>query len=120
MRYLLLVLPLALTGCGLAPRSAISGYIYENYHKPFTVNLNKTPVAWKMGEGKIVEVKEPFSGRGVSAKFNSNAVGDIARLHGIKRVYWADMKYFNVLGIWKEESLTIYGEADIPEDTASD
>ena len=120
MRYALLILPVLLTGCGLAPRSSITGYIFENYHQPFTVNLDKTPVAWKAGSGKIVEVQEPFSGYGMSAEFSSNAVGDIARHYGIKRVFWADMEYFNVLGIWKEQRLTIYGEAFDPDDSPPD
>ena len=110
MRRLVILIPLLLTGCGLAPRSAISGYIYEHYRKPYTVDLKNTPVAWKSGGGKVVEIQEPFSGYGVSAEFNSNAVGDIARENGISRVYWADMEYFNVLGIWKEQRLYIYGE----------
>lgn len=110
MRYFLLLVPIALTGCGLAPRSSISGYIYEHYRKPFTTDLNSTAVAWKTGQGKVVEVQEPLSGYGVSAEFNSNAVGDIARENGISKVYWADMEYFNVLGIWKEQRLFIYGE----------
>ena len=94
----------------MLPRSPLSGYVYEHYHKPYTLDLDVTPVRFNCGEGKVVMVKEPFSGWGVSAEFDTNAIGDVARAHGLKKIYWADMEYFKVLGIWKERSIHIYGE----------
>ncbi len=111
MRYLFLIsAAFCLSGCGAISRNSLTGYIYVHTRIPYTQNLDNTPVADHGGEGKIIEVKEPFSGYGVTAKFNSNAVGDIARLHGIETVYWADLEYFNLLGIWKERKLHIYGK----------
>jgi hypothetical protein len=37
-------------------------------------------------------------------------MGDLAEKHGIEKIYWADMEYINILGIWKERRLHIYGE----------
>ena len=98
------------SGCALAPDSHISGYIFEHYREPYTLDLKETPVSDMDGQGKVVQIKEPFSGHGITAEFNSNAIGDIAAKHGIKHVYWADMEYFNILGIWKEKRLHIYGK----------
>jgi hypothetical protein len=94
-----------LSGCG-----SIRGAVYENYRMPYTVDLDETPVSFNAGTGKIIEVKEPFTGYDITAEFNSNAVGDIARQHGITKVYWADIEMFNLLGVWKEKRLFIYGE----------
>jgi hypothetical protein len=98
------------SGCNLIPRSPLSGYIYEHYRKPYTLDLDETPVNFMEGGGKVILIKEPFTGYGVSAEFNSNAMGDLAKRYGLKRIYWADMEYFHVLGIWKERRLHIYGE----------
>ena len=108
-RWLLFVIGLLgvlmASGC-----SSVSGAIYEKYRRPYTLNLDNTPVVTNRGSGKIVKIEEPFSGYNVSAEFNSNAIGDIARRHGITKVYWADLETYSLLGIWQEQRLWIYGE----------
>lgn len=107
---LLSIIVLTSSGCNLVPRSPISGYFYEHYRKPYTIDLNETPVKFKAGGGKVILIKEPFSGHGMSAEFNSNAMGDVASRYGLQKIYWADMEYINILGVWKERRLHIYGE----------
>jgi len=89
-----------------------SGYIFVHTRVPYTTDLHDTPVRKTSGVGRILHVEEPFSGYGLYAELNSNAIGDIASRHGIKTIYWADLEIFSVLGAWQEHKLHIYGEAE--------
>jgi len=98
---------LILFGCGSAP---LVGLIYTHVRLPLTANLEKTPFpAGTPASGKIIQVKEPFSGYGIYARVNSNAIGDIARQHGVDTVYFADQEIFSLLGIWKTTQVHVYG-----------
>ena len=77
---------------------------------PLSGDLVNTPVIEIHSEGKVVQVKEPFSGSGFYARWDSNAIGDIAQSYGLKKVYFADMEIFSILGIWRHEKVLIYGE----------
>jgi len=98
---------LMMSGC-----SSPSGYVFVHTRVPYTTDLHDTPVSKTSGRGRILHVEEPFSGSGLYAEFNSNAVGDIAARHGIKTIYWADMEVFSILGVWEEQKLHLYGEAE--------
>ncbi len=95
------------TGCGSAP---LVGIIYTHVRLPLTANLDKTPFpATAPVSGKVIQLKEPFSGYGIYARVNSNAIGDIARKHGVDTVYFADQEIFSLLGIWKTTQVHVYG-----------
>ena len=51
------------------------GCAYVNVRTPYDTDLNRTPTAVGTGEGKIIRIKEPFSGYGIYAEFNSNCSG---------------------------------------------
>jgi hypothetical protein len=118
----LCLLLLFLTGCLNAGRISnrvlseisnrtLSGYLFTKIKVPYTVNLDNTPAVLIPSEGKILQVSEPFSGYGLNAKVGSNAIGDIARIHGLNKVYFADLEIFSILGgIWRHEKIIIYGE----------
>ena len=103
-----------LTGCagiaGRAGNSVLNGYVYTHIRIPYTINLDKTPASAAQAAGKILQINEPLSGYGLYAKFNSNAIGDIAQSQGFKKVYFADMEIFSILGIWRDETIHVYGE----------
>ena len=52
---------------------------------------------------------------------NSNALGDIARRHGVDPLYFADREVFSILGIWKTNRVFLYGDAaaSVPDKTAA-
>ena len=103
---LCLLMPL-LSGCGSAP---LVGLIYTHVRLPLTANLERTPFpSTQPSSGRIIQVKEPFSGYGIYARVNSNAIGDIARKHGVDTVYFADQEIFSLLGIWKTTQVHVYG-----------
>jgi hypothetical protein len=97
-----------LTGCSSS--GPLPGFIYAHVTYPLTRDLNVTPVPKTLPrEAKIIEVREPISGLGINARLNANAIGEIARAHGIKTLYFADQERFSILGIWTSHKVILYG-----------
>ena len=114
----LLFLPL-LGGCSSLPgkifplldgSSTLTGWVFTHTRIPYTQDLNNTPVSNIHARGMVFHAEEPLSGYNFYIEFNSNAIGDIAKKHGLSKVYFADIEIFSVLGIWWHETLHIYGE----------
>ena len=100
-------------GClavGRVDSSILRGKIFTHVRIPYTIDLHNTPVTDIPSDGKIIRIKEPVSGYGFYTELNSNAIGEIAKKHGISKVYFADLEIFSVLGVWRHEKLHIYGE----------
>ena len=89
---------------------SLKGYVFKFVRVPLTINLDNTPVTIFQSNGKIIKIEEPFSSYGFYAEFNSNAIGDIAKKHGLNKVYFADLEIFSILGIFKYNEVHIYGE----------
>ncbi len=87
----------------------LKGDIFTNIG-PYKTELHNTPVTDSQSHGMIIHIEEPISGYGLYTELNSNAIGDIAKKHGLSKVYFADLEIFDVLGIWHHEKLHIYGE----------
>ena len=102
-----------LAGCltfGRMGSDSLEGRVFKFVRVPLTMNLDNTPSTIFQANGKIIKVVEPFSGYNFYAEFNSNAIGDIAKKHGLKKVYFADLEIFSILGIFNCELVRIYGE----------
>jgi hypothetical protein len=107
------LIALVSTGCGAVVKNGhavLVGAVYTRVKFPLTTDLNQTPAAIDTGGGKIVRIKEPFSGYGIYAEFNSNAIGEIAKRHGLKTVYYADIERLSILGIWRHDEVIVCGE----------
>ena len=108
LRLLLVFSTIGLTACG-AIRPV--GLIYTNIRLPLARNLQDTPVPKSNpATGRVLEIKEPFSGFGVYARMDSNAIGDIALKNGLQTFYFADRQIFSILGIWSTNKTILYGE----------
>jgi hypothetical protein len=104
----IVVLVLGLDACAAGP--PLVSLVYTHVKLPLTRDLNRTTTpADPPHTDRIIEVRLPVTGSGLSARVNSNAIGDIARHHGIRHLYFADQEIFNVLGIWKSERVILYG-----------
>lgn len=102
-------LVVCLTGCGTGP---LVGLVYTNVKLPLTTDLDNTPVPLNTpNSDRILEIKEPFTGLGMYARVNTNAIGDIARQYGMDPLYFADQELFSILGVWKTQRVFLYGEA---------
>jgi len=102
-----------LAGCltfGKMGSGSLKGYVFKFVRVPYTTNIDNTASSVFQSNGKIIKVEEPFSGYGFYAEFDSNAIGDIAKKHGLKKVYFADLEIFSILGIFEYQELHIYGE----------
>jgi len=101
-----------LGGFGKFGDESLQGFIFTKIKVPYTKDLNNTPVVEdkNSADGRITQIKEPISGQGIYVQFNSNAIGDIAKEHGLKKVYFADLEKFSILGIWSYEKICLYGE----------
>jgi hypothetical protein len=96
------------SGCATGP---LKGFVYTNVKLPLTRDLRPTPLPGTMPrEGKVIEIKEPFTGLGFYARVNSNAIGDIAKKNGIETLYFADQQVFSILGVWTSYKVILYGE----------
>ena len=108
----LLFLPV-MTGClsvrGVGSNS-LTGIVFKHVRVPLSEDLVNSPAIVEHTGGMIVQVKEPVSGYGLYAEWNSNAIGDVAKRSGLKKVYFADMEIFSVLGIWTHRKVHVYGE----------
>ncbi len=103
-----LLLACLLCGCGV-PRPR--GIIYTNLKLPLTRDLHGAPNPEdKPTSGRTLEIKEPISGLGLYVEVDSNAIGDIARQHGMQTLYWADHQYFSILGVWTTDRTILFGE----------
>jgi hypothetical protein len=102
-----------LTGCASIPgvgSSVLTGIAYTHIRVPLSEDLVNTPVVVVHTGGKIIQVKEPVSGYGFYAQWNSNAIGDIAQRYGLKEVYFADIEIFSILRIWTHNKVHVYGK----------
>ncbi len=103
-----LLLPFLLFGCAAG---LLSGAVFTWVTIPLTQDLDQTPmVEVEDFSGRLIQIKEPFSGYGFYAEVDSNGIGDIARKHKLRTVYFADKEIFSIMGIWKTETVTVYGE----------
>jgi hypothetical protein len=99
---------LLMSGCSSSP---MPGLIYTRLKCPLTWDLHDTPVPQTIPRhAKIIEISEPFTGLSINARLKSNAIGEIAREHGLATLYFADQEYFSVLGIWTYQKVILYGE----------
>ncbi|MBA3016645.1 MAG: hypothetical protein KJ550_04625 [Proteobacteria bacterium] len=98
-----------LAGCLTFTRmgsDSLNGRVFKFVRIPLTINLDNTPTTNLQSNGKVIKVAI----RWFNAEFNSNAIGVIAKKHGLNKVYFADLEIFSILGIFKYEEVHIYGE----------
>jgi hypothetical protein len=108
------VMPL-LSGC-------IFGLIYSHTVEPLDLNLTATPVyiqRAETGESAVSHVNIPLTSIPLDILWNSNAIGDAMKLHGIEQVYYADLETLSVLRIWNEYTVHIYGKPAAKTDGAA-
>ncbi len=95
----LLTAVLMFTGC------ASTGIIYTHVTTPLDTNMSQTPSGVVQGEGEVKELALH-----VSFLWDSNAIGDIAKEHGMETVYYADLEILRILSIWSEYTVHVYGK----------
>ena len=96
-----------LSGCGVVSR----GLLYTDTVQPLCRDQRGTDLGSKVGSGSSKRVEIPTTQIDLSAEWDSRAIGDIARKHGISVVHGCDSRRQSyVLGIWRRDEVIIYGE----------
>jgi hypothetical protein len=97
--FLAAALFLTLNGC-------VVGLIYTKVVEPLDLNADATPMVLNSRAGDIKQVQYSI----IDVRWDSNAIGDIAKREGIETVYFADIETLSiVLGIWRRRTVYIYG-----------
>jgi hypothetical protein len=95
----MLIAVLMFTGC------ASTGILYTHVTNPLDTNMSQTPSGVDEAEGEVKELALY-----VSALWDSNAIGDIAKEHGMETVYYADLEVLRILGVWSKYTVHVYGK----------
>ncbi len=110
-----LTVTLALASVAVTQAGCAPGLLYTDVTKPFCKNLRGTPLGEVAGEGSSKKLEIPTTRIDVSAEWDSRAIGDIAKEHGIETIRGCDARTQSyVLGIWSEDSIIVYGDAAKP------
>jgi hypothetical protein len=96
-----------LTGCGTISR----GLLYTDTVQPLCKDARGTILGTKKGSGNSKKIEIPTTRIDLSAEWDSRAIGDIAKKHGITTVYSCDSRRRSyVLGLWRSDEVIIYGD----------
>ncbi len=96
----LLALPALLLGCQM---------LYRHTTTPATNDFNATPIVSEIPSS--LNVKRIKYSWWLDVQWDSNAIGDIAKAHGISPVYYADVEVLQILFVWSQTWLIVYGES---------
>jgi hypothetical protein len=107
VKLVTLVFALTLCGCGVISR----GLIYTDTTQPLCKDLRSTTLGSKAASGSSKRVEIPTTRVDIGAEWDSRAIGDIAKEHGITTVYGCDSRRESILlGLWRRDEVIIYGE----------
>jgi len=81
------------------------GILYTHKKEPLDTNMSQTPVNGINGHSDIKHIQ--FY---VDVMWDSNAIGVIAKEHGIETIYYTDIETFSVLSIWNQYTVHVYGK----------
>lgn len=102
-----------ITGCAVydapvVPYSRMSAITY--LRAPLTTDFNNTPVGLKKGTASgVIYFREPFL-TNLSFAAGDATIEEAAKNGGLKKVYYADYEYLNILGIYAKFTVNAYGE----------
>jgi hypothetical protein len=106
------LLSLAAGGClvplGAGPGS-LRGLVFTLHTTPLTEDLDDDTAVVVHKSSDTRQVREPFTGAGLSAVWHTNALGDIAKEHGLTQLDYADVETLSVLGIWTQKTVHLHG-----------
>ena len=90
---------LLVSGCGV-------GLIYTHTYQPLSRDMRNTTVVPTGADGNIKHIQIWAAG----VAWDSAAIGDIAKKHGINELYFADLETFSILRIWNQYTVHVYGK----------
>jgi hypothetical protein len=104
---LMSVLVLCVSGCGVISR----GLLYTDTVQPLCKDARGTPLGSRQASGSSKKIEIPTARIDLAAEWDTRAIGDIAKRHGITTVNGCDTRRQSyVLGIWRKDEVIIDGE----------
>jgi hypothetical protein len=94
-----LALAFAVSGCS-------AGILYTHTVEPLTLNHHAAPAAGIDTQGDIKHIQVAWLG----VMWGTDGLGELAREHGIKELYYADLEYLSVLTVWRQYKVHLYGK----------
>lgn len=82
-----------------------AGLLYTRTTEPLTLNHHATPVVTNSAQGDVKHIQLNWFG----VMWDRNGLGEIAREHGLKELYYADMEHLSVLTVWRQYTVHLYG-----------
>ena len=84
----------------------LSGAIFERTTRPLTTDFHDTPAATRLvARGNLKQIRYQW----LDVRWDDNAIGSIARKHGMERVFYADIETLRIL-YWTQTWVLVYGE----------
>ncbi|NTW59186.1 MAG: hypothetical protein HGB21_10840 [Nitrospirae bacterium] len=81
------------------------GILYTRTVEPLTLNHLTTPVAGAEGVNDIKHIQLPY----VGITWGDISFGAVAKEKGLQELYYADLESLNVLSIWRQYTVHLYG-----------
>jgi len=87
------------------------GMLYTHTVEPATEDFAQTPIGTKHALVCGQRIREPISGYGVTAEWDSDYLRAAAQKAGISSIYYADLVTFTIaFGVYQHRTLIIYGD----------
>lgn len=83
-----------------------TGLVYTHTTRPLDLNLGGTEIGETRFTGEILHLQY----KGLSTAWDSNAIGAIARKNEMETIYYADLEFLSVLGLWNRYTVHVYGK----------
>lgn len=96
-----------ISGCGMISR----GILYTDTTQPLCKDARGTILGDVTSRGSSKRLQIPTTRVDIGAEWDSRAIGDIAREHGMKTVYACDSRRQSILfGLWRRDEVIVYGD----------
>jgi hypothetical protein len=105
--FAVIIIALLCAGCGRISR----GLLYTDQIRPLCVDFRGTGLGERTSSGATKVIDLPLTRVDLSLHWDSRAIGDIARAHGIETVYGCDLRTESyLLGLWRRDEVLVYGD----------
>jgi hypothetical protein len=102
---LFLLVSLVFAGC------APLGLLYSDTVAPYSTKFHETPIGTRRCVIDSHQIKEPITRYNIYAEWSMSYILNEAQKAGINDIYYMDKRTLSILfGIYKRESLLIYGD----------
>lgn len=113
----IILLALALSmGCGRfrAPVIPPQGLLFSSVKAPVSINFDNTPAGRQLSRVSQSSTYyfRDFIITGMDFSWGSVGINEIARKGGLSQVYFADYEYLNILGIYAQFTINVYGSRE--------